>query len=526
MSKDTILIVDDDESSRESLSDILDLHDYAVLGAETGAAAEECIRSTSINAVLLDLRLPDRSGLEVLRVIKEVAPETEVIMFSGFASLASAIEAMQYGAFGYVQKPVNVEEVLSGLKKALERQRMGRELRQANAENAERVRELELLLETTRVISSELDLTDLLWTLAQQMVQRLQVTICNIAVLEKDQAHLTIRATYPVRELPWALRTGSCIDLALAPTYRRVIENRETLLLRSDQKAWPLDTEVKIAPAGEATAAVLVPMMAKEQLVGVVTLVEARRWERSPFTQGKINLCKAMASGAAIAIQNALLFEDRENAHLATLVSLASALDARERETGAHSARVEEYTVAIARALNVPAGDLKAIAAGALLHDIGKIGIQDCILLKAGRLTPEEWDVMQQHPVIGARILKSLTHIEGAKEIVLAHHERWDGSGYPANLSGSAIPLGARIFAVADTLDAITSDRPYRNKACFETAHEEIGRCAGTQFDPDVVKAFLGVPTVVWEHLQRRVPVVDPGITSEVLEALRTAAAV
>jgi putative nucleotidyltransferase with HDIG domain len=246
-------------------------------------------------------------------------------------------------------------------------------------------------------------------------------------------------------------------------------------------------------------------MVAKEQVLGVVTLLEARQWERSPFTQGKINLCKAMASGAAIAIQNALLFEDREDAHLATLVSLASALDARERETRAHSVRVQKYTLALAQAMATPEDELKAIAAGALLHDIGKIGIQDSILLKTGQLTSQEWDTMRKHPTIGAAILQSLTHIETARKLVLAHHERWDGSGYPAGLAGPAILFGARIFAIADTLDAMTSDRPYRNKVNFQAAQGEIVRCSGTQFDPEAVKAFVSVPIEVWEQIQNRV---------------------
>lgn len=505
MPTETILVVDDDQASCETLGDILELRGYTVLTAPTGEAAEGLVRSTPVNAVLLDLRLPDRSGVEVLRFVKEFAPETEVLMVSGYASLASAIEAMRYGAFGYVQKPVNVEEVLSGLRRALERQRMARELQQANAENLERVQELELLLETARVVSSRLELTEVLQVLAEQMVDRLQVTLCHISVLEEDRAHLIVRATFPVRQIPWELDIGYRINLELAPTYRRVVENRDVLFLQPDDPAWPLETEVDLIPAKEAGSALLVPMMVKERIVGVVTLLEVRQWKRSPFTQEKANLCKAMASGAAIAIENALLFEDRERAHLATLASLVSALDARERETRAHSVRVQEYTLTLAKAMGIPEGELKAMAAGALLHDIGKIGIQDSILLKSSELTDDEWNEMRKHPVIGSDILRWLTHLEGAREIVVAHQEHWDGSGYPAGLAGTAIPLGARIFAVADALDAMTSDRPYRSKTSFRRAQDEIYRCAGTQFDPEIVKAFRGIPIEVWEGIQRRV---------------------
>jgi putative nucleotidyltransferase with HDIG domain len=245
-------------------------------------------------------------------------------------------------------------------------------------------------------------------------------------------------------------------------------------------------------------------MLIKDRVVGVVSVLEARQWKRSPFTQDKINLCTAMASGAAIAIENALLFEERERAHLTTLAALVAALDARERETRAHSIRVQEYALALARGFGVPESQLTAIAAGALLHDIGKIGIPDAILLKPNTLTADEWVEMRKHPQIGAEILTHLTHLDGAREIVLSHQERWDGTGYPLGLAGTRIPLGARIFAVVDALDAITADRPYRPRRDFAAARTEIERCAGTQFDPEVVAAFLRLPATMWQEIQAR----------------------
>jgi len=176
----------------------------------------------------------------------------------------------------------------------------------------------------------------------------------------------------------------------------------------------------------------------------------------------------------------------------ATLEALCSALDARERETAEHSLRVTRYTLELADRLGVPTTAREHLERGALLHDIGKIGIPDTVLLKAGPLTEEEWRIMRRHPQVGHDILAGISFLGPAAEIVLCHHERWDGTGYPQGLAGEGIPLGARIFAVADALDAITSDRLYRAAASFETAFAEIARCAGTQFDPRVVKALLG----------------------------------
>jgi len=502
---DLILVVDDDPSTCDTLSDILELQGYGVLGARSGKAAKAILRSERVDAVLLDLCLPDCSGTEILRFIKETFPEIEVLIVSGHATLDSAIEAMRYGAFGYVQKPVTVDEVLVTIKRALERRRLGRELRQANQDIQERVQELELLLETARVVSSRLELIDVLNILAGQMVHRGHVTLCHISVLEADLTHLTIRAAFPVRPVPWGPQLGKSISLDQLPIYKRVVAEKEPIVIRSGDTDWtPSKDEGSLLTAEGIQSALLVPMMVKERVMGVVTLLEARNWERSPYTPRKVNLCRAMASGAAVAIENALLFEERERSHMATLTTLASALDARERETQAHSQRVKEYSLRLAKELAVPEADWKLLLVGALLHDVGKIGISDTILLKPGDLTGEEWQEMRRHPMIGYEMLKDLAHLQVERAIVLAHHERWDGLGYPKGIIGTAIPLGARIFSVADTLDAMTSDRPYRKRVDFATAIDEISRGSGTQYDPEVVAAFLEVPIEEWEEIRRR----------------------
>jgi putative nucleotidyltransferase with HDIG domain len=185
---------------------------------------------------------------------------------------------------------------------------------------------------------------------------------------------------------------------------------------------------------------------------------------------------------------------EMQRSYRATLDALLAALDIRDTETEGHSERVAAYTMAIANRLKLSTDDLKAIELGALLHDIGKIGVPDSILHKPGPLTPEEWEVMKQHPVIGYRMCMKIDALRPATPIVLHHHERWDGKGYPHGLAGEAIPLGARIFAIADTLDAMTSDRPYRKALSFAQAREEIIRCSKEQFDPEMVKVFLEIP--------------------------------
>ena len=187
-----------------------------------------------------------------------------------------------------------------------------------------------------------------------------------------------------------------------------------------------------------------------------------------------------------------------------TLEAMGAALDLRDSETGGHSRRVSLYSLEMARALGCTADQLKQIARGAYMHDIGKIGIPDSILLKPGKLTAQERATMESHARIGYELVCRISFLAGAAEIVLAHQERFNGTGYPQGLAGEEIPLGARIFAVADTLDAMTSDRPYRSALPFASARAEITRESGRQFDPEVVRVFLSIPEATWLQIRLR----------------------
>lgn len=192
-----------------------------------------------------------------------------------------------------------------------------------------------------------------------------------------------------------------------------------------------------------------------------------------------------------------------ESTYDETLAALGGALELRDIETQGHSRRVTHYCLEMARALHRTNDELHVLARGSFLHDIGKIGIPDAILLKPDRLTAEETAVMQTHARIGYELLCRIAFLTPASQIVLTHQERWDGTGYPQGLRGEEIPLGARIFAVADTLDAITSDRPYRAGSPFSAAVTEITRESGRQFDPEVVRVFLEIPEAVWRKIRR-----------------------
>ncbi len=197
--------------------------------------------------------------------------------------------------------------------------------------------------------------------------------------------------------------------------------------------------------------------------------------------------------------------EDLEHSYDVTLEALGDALDLKDSETEGHSKRVTAYTIALARAMGIAPAEIKVIARGAFLHDVGKMAIPDEILRKPGKLTPEEQTVMREHCTRGYNMLRKIPFLAGAAEIVYCHQEHYDGSGYPRGIQGREIPIGARIFAVGDTLDAITSDRPYRQARSFDAAREEILRCSGTQFDPAVVEVFLRIPNELWQELRSEI---------------------
>ncbi|MEW6045518.1 MAG: HD-GYP domain-containing protein [Bacillota bacterium] len=198
-----------------------------------------------------------------------------------------------------------------------------------------------------------------------------------------------------------------------------------------------------------------------------------------------------------------------------TLCALSAALDVRAQETPGHSERVAAYTLELAAAMGITdAPLLTQIRRGAVLHDVGKIAIPESILRKPGPLNAEEWRLMRRHPEIGYHILQGIPMLQEAAQIPLCHHERWDGSGYPRGLRGAEIPLPARLFAIADWLDAITSDRAYRQAETFEKARAVIAEASGSQFDPEAVSAFLSVPLGRWQEIRRHTQ-----STSTLLEA-------
>jgi putative nucleotidyltransferase with HDIG domain len=252
------------------------------------------------------------------------------------------------------------------------------------------------------------------------------------------------------------------------------------------------------ALAGEKfTSYLAVPLVAKGELRGVLEIFHSKPLPKDDAWLGRVD---ALAGRAAIAIDTLKVFEhlERTNKELvlsydATIEGWSRALDLRDRETEGHSQRVTELAVNLARSMGMKGKDLVNLSRGALLHDIGKMGVPDNILRKEGPLTDEEWVSMRLHPTYARDLLESIGYLQDAIDVPYGHHEKWDGTGYPRGLKGEQIPFAARIFAIVDVYDALTSDRPYRKAWTREKTIEHITMESGTHFDPRVVEAFLAL---------------------------------
>jgi len=365
------------------------------------------------------------------------------------------------------------------------------ERKHAEEQIQKQLEQLNALRNIDDVIKSSDDLSLTLKVLLNEVTTQLKVDAASVLLFNKDTSTLDYAASQgflsPVLQFT-KLGTGEGYA-------GRVILDRKTIHIPDLAKEENELTEALFLAGENFSAYVGSPLIAKGQVVGVLEI-----FQHSPLkpTPEWFNFLNMLAGQAAIAIDNAQLFENLQRSNFdlivaydATIEGWSRAMDLRDHETEGHTQRVTSLTVKLAQQMGIPDSEIVHIRRGALLHDIGKMGIPDNILLKPGKLLPQEWDIMRQHTNHAYEMLAPIHYLRPALDIPQYHHERWDGTGYPKKLKGKDIPLPARIFAITDVWDAVTTDRPYRNKWTKKKALEHIKSESGKHFDPKVVEMFL-----------------------------------
>ncbi len=355
------------------------------------------------------------------------------------------------------------------------------EIRELNRKLSEKLAEMTILYETAKLTSSSLDLDEALSSAFNSVVKMLNAETGSLMLFDPEGKVLTIKKSYGLNEeiiRKTRVKKGETIVGSVA-------QSGEPLTIYGRADISPIKGRKKY----EKVNSICVPLKTRKGVIGVVNL--NRKQDTNPFTQDNLKLLFTMANDAAFAIENATLYQNLHESYLSIIRALASALELKDPYTRGHSESVSRYAVALAERLKLSPEEIEIIEVAAILHDIGKIGVQTNILNKPGKLNDEEWKEIKQHPEFSCKILKEVNFPWKIKPLIYAHHERYDGKGYPTGLKGDKIPLGARIIAVADTFAAMTSDRVYRKGLSKELTIEELKRVAGTQLDSELVKVFV-----------------------------------
>ena len=493
-----VLVVDDEKVIREILSDFLTMEGYVVRTVEDGDAALRELERRSYNLVISDLKMPGMGGLELLERIKELKANVLTVIMTGFGTVETAIEAMKKGAHDYILKPFKIEEVIHVVERGIDMQRL-------QAENI-RLKEAVTLYKISEAIAQSLSLETVLDLILDAVLIEAQADVVTL-MLKDPRSGLFIERSRKVSPIADGGYVGELNLPELLDHYRM-----DKPLLAHGLKALKFFAE---PPKDRRLVSFCsIPLKVQDRVIGMLNAYSYTRGYK--FTEGQRKMLAVLANRAAVSIENARLYEDlvQKNADLtvvnqsladnfrATIIGFAHALEESDKYTRGHSERVAFYSSLTARGLTLDDAETEKIVQAGLMHDIGKIGIRYEKLNKPGKLTPEEVAMFRTHPAKGKRILEPIPSMAELIPGAWCHHENWDGSGYPRGLIGDNIPLLGRIVAIADTYDAMTSDRSYRKALPHDVAIAELERCAGAQFDPELVPVFI---TKVEEHRRKEI---------------------
>jgi response regulator RpfG family c-di-GMP phosphodiesterase len=438
--------------------------------------------------ILADWSLPNFSGLRALELLNESGHDIPLILVSGSIGEEAAISALHAGASDYILKDRS-KRLGQAVRHTLESRRYQREKEQAEAELIRRVSELEVLYSISSSLRYLESFDAMIESLLEQTLTALDTEAGAIWLENRDGTELNLAA---VRGWFTAFNSFSIIpgEGLVGSTYLLDQPYKCPEFVRD-----PGLSKKAFANTPAGWGGVLVPLHSNEKRIGVIVVALALPRE---VTAEELKVLSSIAEMAGLSIHRSRLFEELQMAGAAlasaydeTIKGWASALELRDQETEGHSERVTAVTLELARKMGFTEDQLIHIYRGSILHDIGKMGVSDTILLKPGPLNDREWEIMRHHPQYAYDMLASIDYLKPTLNIPYCHHEKWDGSGYPRGLKGEEIPLEARIFAVVDVFDALTSDRPYRLAWSRKDALKHIRKESGIHFDPQVVELFL-----------------------------------
>ena len=489
--RNSILVVDDEAVIRDLMTDILTREGYEVESSPNGIDALLKLKAPN-NFVLMftDIMMPEMDGIQLLHQTHKLYPSVIPIVMTGYATLETARAAVKEGAYDYVLKPLSLSEIKLAVNNALERYRLV-------SDNA-RLLDLTELFKISETIATIHDEDMLLDFILRSALDRVHAERGSLMLTAHDTNELILAASIglPKEFHQSRVKIGDSISGWVAqhglPLCIQNIQDSPELKLLSNQLNDPSFMSVPLERKSTTEDNKLTITGSLPNRVQAVINVNAKKGGEH-FTEGDLKILSILANHASVALENVRLLETLEDAHLATLKSMALILEAKDEYTHGHSERVRNYALMAAQKLGVSKHEFETLKLGAMLHDVGKIGVSDAILNKVEKLTDEEWDQIKLHPVIGYDVLHHVSFLTNQHmALIRSHHERLDGSGYPDGLAGDQIDLLVRILAVADTYDAMSGDRAYRKGLNKETILEELEFCANAnKLDRDVTDLFV-----------------------------------
>lgn len=474
-----ILVVDDEEYICEVIEEMLSSEGYQIHTICDPGEALDFIKGHHVDLVLTDLIMGKKSGVDVLNQTMRFHPDGVVILMTGHPTIENAITVLKSGAYDYLVKPFSMDTLRAVIRRGLEKQRLHRE----NINLKEAVS----LYKISEAMGSTIRLDFLLNLILETAIKEIDADMASVLLLDDNTNRLISKASLGV---PQAMLKSGLLGGQDNVSKWVIKSGRPRVCDKDEIGEQHLPSQLR----RNVRSVIVHPLMAKGKVIGILILIRSEG-QMSPFTTGQLHSLSIIASKAASAIENSRLYEELKESYLETLTALANAVEARDIYTRGHTERVCYMAQSLCEEMGWNEEQLWEAKMGGILHDIGKIGVPDAILNKAQALTDDEFEIMKQHTICGAKILEDISFSAPAIPYVLYHHERFDGKGYPYGLRSSQIPIQGRLMAVVDTFDAMTSDRPYRKAKSFNMALKEIKECAGTQFDPEIAHLFLRV----WE---------------------------